>query len=179
MNLRRALRLARACELAMHAVYDDIAQLTHDGDPRLVDVWQRMALVETQHAEIFEQIIADLDERAARAPTEITPRYLEVMLDELLAFRERLAKTAMPMDEIFSFALDMEVGEQNGILRELLDQAGHALGAEIRSDIATPASQHIGPILDAIERLSEDTELRARARGLREGQASSTADGGR
>ena len=134
MKLRRALEMARACEQAMHAVYSDVARLTEGGDPRLVDLWERMALVESHHAEMFEDILAALPAAAASRDVAVNPDYLRVMVDELLAFRQRLATVAVPMDEIFAFVLDMELGEQNGILLELIaQQADPAVEALLRN----------------------------------------------
>jgi len=173
VELRRAIELARACELAMRAAYEDVARLTEGADPALVDLWERMALVESQHAEVFDDILAALPEAAGRAEVRVSPRYLEIMIDALLAFRQRLTRVAVSLDEIFGFVLDMELGEQIGVLRELLAQTDGALGRD-GSPVAVSLPAHdLTPIFAAILRWSDDATLRARAEAAQRAHAQS------
>lgn len=162
MKLSEVIAYCAGIERLIGEVYDSFAERWPQAPSGTL--WRELAREERMHGALLDD--------AARMPAaeRVDPTFNAHRLDGIRAFvRERLASASTTLDQALGAALDLEILELDNIYRRLFSLT--ADDSRMSSVFRTTLGQfghHEARILDAIERISTDTELLARAARERE-----------
>ena len=163
-----ALELAIQNEFDMRDMYLELARKFRD-DRFLYEMWSHMSDAESGHAAILIGLRKQFEAGILHSEIDVNVELLEMFRVRVHDFRTRLAEDELSKDEIFSTVLDLEDGEQEEALGELLQKLPPPLSEKIIAKLEGPVSGHLKILLDSITATSRDSALLKRAKGLRTG----------
>ena len=166
MNLRYAFEIAIANEKAMRDLYKDLSK-REESEPEVSKFWETMSKHEEGHAKVLKTIMADLEADLLRQDVDFEAGTLDQMAADIEQFCTLLKNKEMSNDEIFRFAIEMEMCEQNRVFLHLLKKAPENLGKDVYQQMAVPIGRHIKGLLEIVEKHGKDEKLLLYVRSLR------------